>query len=84
MYIWNELSLPTGKRAGYDEMVGENVGSSAKTLYIPLEFWFCRNVGLALKHRAEKHHAISKCIGEMDNSLSGMHRRQPQMLVGVT
>ena len=22
--------------------------SSTKTLYIPLEFWFCRNVGLAL------------------------------------
>lgn len=86
MYIWNELSLPTGKKEGYKEMVGADIGamSTSKTLYVPLEFWFCRNVGLALKHRAEKHHAISKCIGEMDNSFSGMHRRQPQMLVGVT
>ena len=29
MYIWNELSLPVGKRAGYDKMVGNAVGSTA-------------------------------------------------------
>ena len=29
MYIWNELSLPVGKRAGYDKMVGNAVGASA-------------------------------------------------------
>ena len=86
MYIWNELSLPSGKQSGYQEMVGADLGnmSASKTLYVPLEFWFCRNVGLALKNRAEKHHAISKCIVEMENSLSGMHKLQPQMLVGVT
>ncbi len=62
MYIWNELSLPSGKRDGYDLMVGADLGTptAEKTLYIPLEFWFCRNVGLALPlialiARAEKH-----------------------------
>lgn len=62
MYIWNQLSLPTGKKDGYEKMVGRsgNFGA-AKTLYIPLEFWFCRNVGLALNIRAEKHHANFKC-----------------------
>ena len=54
MYIWNELSLPVGKRDGYDLMVGKDV-TAASTLYVPLEFWFCRNVGLALIDRAEKH-----------------------------
>ena len=29
MYIWNELSLPAGKRAGYDKMVGNTPGASA-------------------------------------------------------
>ena len=29
MYIWNELSLPAGKRAGYDKMVGNTAGASA-------------------------------------------------------
>ena len=28
MYIWNELSLPAGKRAGYDKMVGNTAGAS--------------------------------------------------------
>jgi len=29
MYIWNELSLPAGKRAGYDKMVGNTAGASS-------------------------------------------------------
>ncbi len=50
MYIWNDLSLPAGKSEGYKKMVGASLGTpaSATTLYVPLEFWFCRNVGLAL------------------------------------
>jgi hypothetical protein len=65
MYIWNQLSLPTGKQTGYNKMVGATPSdlnvTGGKTLYVPLEFWFCRNVGLALPlialiARAEKHH----------------------------
>ena len=41
--IWNELTLPEGKKAGFGEMINHT-----SKLYIPLEFWFCRNVGLAL------------------------------------
>ena len=65
MYIWNELSLPIGKRFGYDKMVGANgdylskVLSNYKTkLSIPLEFWFCRNVGLALPLIALQYHEV--------------------------
>ena len=61
MYIWNELSLPTGKRYAYDKMVGANYAdttSSATTLYVPLEFWFCRNVGLALPLIALQYHEV--------------------------
>jgi Major capsid protein N-terminus len=69
MYVWNELTLPVGKRGGYQVMTGDNVANTAAVttsangnghLYVPLEFWFCRNVGLALIDRAEKHHAIPK------------------------
>lgn len=83
MYIWNSLSLPKGKQDGYKEMVGASLTtmSASKTLYVPLEFWFCRNVGLALNNRAEKHHAISRCMEEMGKSFSGVHYN-PQMLVG--
>jgi hypothetical protein len=64
MYVWNELSLPQGKVEGYKTMVGETlVGGSATAgvetkLYIPLEFWFCRNVGLALPLIALQYHEV--------------------------
>jgi len=66
LYIWNELSLPVGKREGYNTMVGANprnictklnMGQSYE-LYVPLEFWFCRNVGLALPLIALQYHEV--------------------------
>jgi hypothetical protein len=60
LYVWNELSLPKSKRHGYSEMVGGLGGGTinGKTLYIPLEFWFCRNVGLALPLIALQYHEV--------------------------
>ena len=60
LYIWNELSLPKSKRAGYNKMVGMSGGdlSTGSTLYVPLEFWFCRNVGLALPLIALQYHEV--------------------------
>ena len=60
MYIWNELSLPLGKRYGYQLLTGDQLpgGSPAYTLYVPLEFWFCRNVGLALPLIALQYHEV--------------------------
>jgi hypothetical protein len=66
LYIWNELSLPIGKRDGYNVMVGANkrniatkLGAEATyELYVPLEFWFCRNVGLALPLIALQYHEV--------------------------
>ena len=63
LYIWNELSLPMGKRYAYDTMVGAdkdilNWSAQSTTLYIPFEFWFCRNVGLALPLIALQYHEV--------------------------
>ena len=67
LYIWNELSLPMGKRYAWDTMVGAdrdalNSGvygvNGVTTLYIPLEFWFCRNIGLALPLIALQYHEV--------------------------
>jgi hypothetical protein len=66
LYIWNELSLPIGKREGYYKMVGANKDnnctqlneSQSYELYVPLEFWFCRNVGLALPLIALQYHEV--------------------------
>ena len=62
MYIWNQLSLPTGKTTGYGYMTGADstllAQSPATTLYVPLEFWFNRNVGLALPLIALQYHEV--------------------------
>ena len=65
MFIWNELSLPIGKRYGYDKMVGADgdmlstvTNDKSTKLYIPLEFWFCRNIGLALPLIALQYHEV--------------------------
>jgi len=54
--IFTELTQTYEKRQGYNEMVGRkepinfNINSfnGPLTLYIPLDFWFCKNVGSAL------------------------------------
>jgi hypothetical protein len=67
MQIWNELTLPEGKKTGFDKMIGnyitdtfklEAANSNKTTLYIPFEFWFCRNVGLALPLIALQYHEV--------------------------
>ena len=70
MDIWTELTVPEGKRSGYDEMVGNwssyannqwtGVPSNEKTykLYIPFQFWFNRNPGLALPLIALQYHEV--------------------------
>ena len=59
LYIWNELSLPVGKKMGWNKMVGEDItANTGAKLCIPLEFWFCRNVGLALPLIALQYHEV--------------------------
>ena len=70
MYIWNELSLPVGKKEGYYKMVG-GVGGAVDKMYVPLEFWFCRNIGLALPLIALQYHEVKVVIEfESDSNCS--------------
>jgi hypothetical protein len=58
MTIWNELTLPEGKKDGYKEMVTGNSNDTKWIKYVPLEFWFCRNIGLALPLIALQYHEV--------------------------
>ena len=74
LHIWNELTQTAGHAAGYAAMVGNTPdltgvsttvsGASSptvvpkKTLYIPLQFWFCNNPGLALPLIALQYHEV--------------------------
>lgn len=57
MEIWSQLTTPAGQREALDTMIGRIdtymppsiiPAADGLTLYIPLQFWFCRNPGLAL------------------------------------
>jgi len=70
--IWQELTLPTGQDEGYAKMVGDvpeltelsspsgpnNRMIDPYRLYIPLQFWFNRNNGLALPLIALQYHEV--------------------------
>jgi len=64
--IWNELTQEPGHQVGYDNMVGNTIAltgtglneTEATTLYVPLQFWFCRNPGLALPLIALQYHEV--------------------------
>jgi len=65
MDIWTHLTTPVDKRAvGYDLMVGNSDvldtsnGEKKRRLYVPLQFWFCRNPGLALPLIALQYHEV--------------------------
>jgi len=70
MHIWNELTQTAGHQAGYANMVGNvprltqpvAAGSEESmpqtTLFVPLQFWFCRNPGLALPLIALQYHEV--------------------------
>ena len=61
MQIWNELSTPESKAIGLKAMQGD-VGTRGTTgvsmLQVPLQFWFCRNPGLALPLIALQYHEV--------------------------
>lgn len=63
--IWSELTLKEEQRVGYFNMIGEvstlyslDTTVDGQTLYIPLQFWFNNNPGLALPLIALQYHEV--------------------------
>jgi len=70
--IWYELSHTTEQESGYNNLVGDIpaltalaspdpttlVAQQPYVLYVPLQFWFCRNTGLALPLIALQYHEV--------------------------
>ena len=64
--IWSELTLNQEKRQGYNELIGKkdysgysvNSFNDELDLIIPLNFWFCKNIGLAIPVIAICNHDI--------------------------
>lgn len=65
LHIWNQLTQRAGHESTYDTMIGSTVDLTtpsasipAATLYVPLQFWFCKNPGLALPLIALQYHEV--------------------------
>jgi hypothetical protein len=62
MEIWSQLTLDESKKFAYQDMLSRYDSftkvNSATTVYIPLQFWFCRNIGLALPLVALQYHEV--------------------------
>lgn len=65
MYIWNELTQQASLEDTYNVMTGntaqlttEAASIPSKHLSIPLQFWFNRNIGLALPLIALQYHEV--------------------------
>jgi hypothetical protein len=65
LYIWSELTVPSDKRDGFNNMVGHwNVypdnpfSVGPLKLSIPLRFWFCNTIGAALPLIALQAHPV--------------------------
>jgi len=72
LHLWNELTQTASQERGYARCVGNitrlvttpiptpgnQLVIPATTLYIPLQFWFCRNPGLALPLIALQYHEV--------------------------
>ncbi len=79
--IWYELSHKIGQERGYAKMIGDtpelknlSLTKPETILYIPLQFWFNRNNGLALPLIALQYHDVrvtvyfrdaNKCVNYM-------------------
>jgi hypothetical protein len=77
LHIWNELTQNAGHKDGYAQMVGQVPeltsavpagGVAETTLYVPLEFWFCRNPGLALPLISLQYHEVKVNLEFRDKS----------------
>jgi len=64
MEIWTDLIIPVDKRPGFYQMIGKTdspvnlTNNRSLELYVPLHFWFCRNIGASLPLIALQSHEV--------------------------
>jgi hypothetical protein len=57
--IWNKLSMHRRNIDGYNMLINKDNINDSKKAFIPLQFFFCKNTGLALPLIALKYHEVS-------------------------
>ena len=74
--VWNELSTPVSKADGLKCMQGcvssNNPVDGLGLVQVPLNFWFCRNPGLALPLIALQYHEVKVQLTLGGNTATGL------------
>jgi hypothetical protein len=64
--VWSQLSVSASQTLGYNASINANANfvddQADAILYVPLQFWFCRNVGLALPLIALQYHEVKVAV----------------------
>ena len=77
MDIWTGLTYSGEKWQKWNRMVNATLSSNSsdnRKLYIPLQFWFCRNPGLALPLIALQYHEVKLNV-QFSSSVTWTHQR---------
>ena len=87
--IWNELTITASQKKGYDKIIGNtkeltNYSNNIKKniLYIPLIFWFCKNISLSLPIIALKKNDIKIYIEF--NDINNCYNISPSNYITIT
>ena len=86
MDIWSGLTYSGEKWQKWNRMVNATLPSNSlgnRKLYIPLQFWFCKNPGLALPLIALQYHEV-KINVQFASSVSWTHQRDLNEPVGTS
>lgn len=90
--IWSELTTPVNKKQAYNKMIGQIDGNTninlnnnkSLKLYVPLFFWFCRNLGsslplIGLQSSEVRINIILRNLNELIISKTGEQLTQNQL-----
>ena len=76
--IWRELTTPESQIKGYKYLTGgysntliTKGGTNQQSIMVPLNFWFCRDIGLSLPLIALQYHEVKLKITWGSGSASG-------------
>jgi len=59
MYIWYELMQGAGTKTTRRILTGATPANGPRTVYLPLTFWFCRDLGRALPLVSLQYHPVT-------------------------
>jgi len=58
MFIWNQLTLSSSKIMEYNQMIKSTSQNGPITVYVPFQFWFCRDIANAIPLVALQYHDL--------------------------